>query len=315
MIDTMIARLRRRVTFTLLASLAIAGCSSEQILDVDVQDEIDPSNVQSASGANAVRIGALARLNAATSGTTSGLIGGTEGLFLLGGLLADEYNNGDSFIARQEIDQRTVTTANTFLTDANRVLHRTRLAAEQAIDLLAQYNPSAPAWQVGEMYFVQAYVINLLAEHYCDGLVFSTVIDGREEYGVPITTAAAFERALALATDGLARVTGTTAADVRVQNALRLTRGRILLNLNRPADAAAAVAAVPSTYEYTILHSTSQVNAFWTYNNNARRYSVSNNEGGNGLNFATANDPRLPVCLGNDTACRAIGVTRQFATT
>jgi len=306
------ARLRRTVTLAMLASLALAGCSTEQILDVDAQDEIDPSNVQSAAGANAVRIGALARLNAATSGTTNGLISGSEGLFLLGGLLADEYNNGDSFIARQEIDQRTVTTQNNFLTDANRVLHRTRLAAEQAIDLLAKYSPDGPAWQVGEMQFVQAYVINLMAEHYCNGLVFSTVIDGREEYGSPITTVAAFERALGLANDGLARVTGTTANDVRVQNALRLTRGRILLNLNRPAEAAAAVAAVPTAYQYVILHSTSQVNAFWTYNNNARRYSVSTNEGINGLNFATANDPRLPVCLGNDVACRAIGVTQAI---
>ncbi|MGK2963139.1 MAG: hypothetical protein ACSLFK_13515 [Gemmatimonadaceae bacterium] len=314
MIDTTIAwaRLRRSVTLAMLASLALAGCSTDRIIDVEAQDEIDPSNVQSAAGANAVRIGALARLNAATSGTTTGLIGGTESLFLLGGLFSDEYNNGDSFIARQEIDQRVVTPENLFLTNANRVLHRTRLAAEQAIDLYAQYNPTAPAWQVGEMHFVQAYIINLMAEHYCNGLVFSTVIDGRAEYGSPITIAAAFERALGHATDGLALVTGTTANDVRVQNALRLTRGRILLNLNRPAEAAAAVAGVPTAYQYVMLHSTSEVNAFWTYNNNARRYSVSTNEGINGLNFATANDPRLPVCLGNDVACRAIGVTQAI---
>ena len=37
--------------------------------------------------------------------------------------------------------------------------------------------------------------INILAEHFCDGLVISNVIEGREEYGDPITTAAAFERA------------------------------------------------------------------------------------------------------------------------
>lgn len=46
-------------------------------------------------------------------------------------------------------------------------------------------------------------------------------------------------------------------------------------------------------------------NAFWSLNVNARRYSVSDNEGVNGLNFATANDPRLPVC---ETPCA--GVTR-----
>ncbi len=298
------ARLRNAATLAIVASLALAGCSSDEILNVDLVDEVDPTAVRSAAGANAVRIGSLARLNAATTGA--------ESLFLLGGLFSDEFNNGDSFIARQEIDQRVVTPQNNFLTDANRVLHRTRLAAEQAIDLLAEYNPSAAAWQVAEMHFVQAYVVNLLAEHYCDGLVFSTVVDGREQYGTPGTTAAAFERALGHANDGLALITGTTANDVRVQNALRVTRGRILMNLNRPAEAATAVAAVPTAYAYTILHSATQVNAYWTFNNSARRYSVSTAEGVNGLNFATANDPRVPVCVGNDTACRAIGVTQAI---
>jgi hypothetical protein len=55
---------------------------------------------------------------------------------------------------------------------------------------------------------------------------------------------------------------------------------------------------------------TTNDNAFWSFNNDARRYNVSNVEGTNGLNFATANDPRVPVCVGNDTRCQTIGVTR-----
>jgi starch-binding outer membrane protein, SusD/RagB family len=286
------------------AALALAACSPTDVLDVEDPDIINPSDVQSPAGAEAVRLGALARLNAATSGA--------ESLFLLGGLFADEWNNGDSFIARQEVDQRVITTQNTFLTDANRVLHRTRLSAEQAVDLLERYNPDAPSWQSAEMHFVQAYVVNLAAENYCDGLVFSRVVDGREEYGEPITTEAAFQRALAHADDGLALSTGTSANDVRVRNALAVTRGRILLNLDRPADAAAAVTAVPTNFRYEMLHSQStNSNTFWSLNNLARRYSVSVNEGTNGLDFATASDPRVSVCLGGDAACRGIGVTRN----
>jgi hypothetical protein len=286
------------------AALVLAACSPTDILDVEDPDIINPSDVQSAAGAEAVRLGALARLNTATSGA--------ESLFLLGGLFADEWNNGDSFIARQEIDQRVITAQNNFLTDANRALHRARLSAEQAVDLLAEFNPSAPAWQSAEMHFAQAFVVNISAEHYCDGLVFSAVVEGREEYGEPITTETAFQRALASADAGLALVTGTSANDVRVRNALRLTRGRILLNLDRPADAATAVNGVPTDYRYEMLHSQStNSNTFWSLNNLARRYSVSLNEGANGLNFATANDPRVPVCLGGDSACRGIGVTRN----
>lgn len=307
MISLTSARLRRSATFAATAALSFtlftAGCSSDEILDVETPDIVEPSNVQSAAGAQGLRIGALARLTAATSGS--------ESLFLLGGLFSDEWNNGDSFIARQEIDQRTVTVQNNFLDGANRALHRTRIAAEQAVALLAKYDPTAPSWQVAEMHFVQAYTINLMAEHYCDGLVLSTLVDGVEQYGQPMTTVAAFEQALKSADAGLALITGTTTNDVRVQNALRIKRGRILLNLNRAAEAAAAVTAVPTSYAYTMFHSQTITNAFWSFNNNARRYSVSNNEGINGPNFATAADPRLPVCLGGSTACAAIGVTRS----
>jgi hypothetical protein len=313
--------LRRGATRSLLralAAVALAGCESPtEVLEVQDPDIINPSDVQSAAGANAVRLGALTRLNAATSGlsgtTTNTGNTGTESLSLLGGLFADEWNNGDTFIDRHQVDQRNVALPahNTFLTTANRALHRARLAAEQAIELLAEFSPSAPAWQVAEMHFVQAYVVNLMAEHYCNGLAFSTVENGVEQYGTPMTTQAAFQRALGHADAGLALITGTTADDQRVRNALQVTRGRILLNLDRAADAATAVAGVPTSFRYRMFHSpTTRDNVFWTFNNNARRYSVSTGEGGNGLDFATAGDPRVPTCQGGDAVCRTIGVTQ-----
>lgn len=284
-------------------ALPMASCSPTEILEVQDPDIIDPENVQSLAGAHAVRNGALSRFNDATTGE--------ESLFLLGGLFSDEWINGDSFIARQEVDQRVITAENTFLTAANRTLHRARFSAQQAIELLAEWDPTAPAWQIGEMHLIKAFVVNLMAEHLCDGVVFSTVVDGRPEYGSPITIVEALEMALDHVDDGLALTFGTTANDTRVLNALRVTKGRILMNLDRYTEAATAVAAVPTSFAYEMRHSeSSNLNQFWSFNNNARRYSVGNLEGGNGLNFATAADPRVPVCLGNDTQCRAIGVTQ-----
>jgi hypothetical protein len=300
-----LVRTARTATFAVAAgTFAIPACSPTDVLEITDPDIINPVDVQSPAGADAVRQGALARFNVATSGA--------ESLLLLGGLFSDEFINGDSFIARQEIDQRVVTVENTFLDAANRALHRSRLAAEQAVALLNQYSPNAPRWQVAEMFLVQAFVENIMAEHYCDGLVFSAVVDGREVYGSPITTTAAFERALGHANDGLALITGTTTNDLRVKYALQVTKGRILLNLNRQADAATAVAGVPTTFAYTQLHSpTTNVNAWWNFNNNVRRYNVSDGEGINGLNFASAADPRVPVCTGGTAACAAIGVTQN----
>lgn len=287
----------------LAALTLIASCTTAtEVLEVKDPDIVNPGDVQSIAGANAVRLGALARLNAATSGD--------ESLFLLGGLLSDEWINGDSFIARQEIDQRTITRENTFLTAANRVLHRARLSAEQAVELLKTYNSTAPGWQSAEMYFVQAYTITLMAEHYCSGLIFSSVVNGVEQYGSPITTTAAYDKALGLVDQGLTLVTGTTTDDTRVRNALRVLRGRILANLNRQAEAATAVAGVPNSFTYTMLHAaTATSNQIWNFNSLSRRYSVSVSEGVNGMNFGAANDPRVPVCQGGDAACRAIGVT------
>ena len=293
----------RAASLTTLAVgvLVASACSPTDILDVTDKDIINPADVQSAAGANAVRLGALARFASSTSGSGE--------FFMLSGLFADEWINGDSFIARQEIDQRIITPQNSFLTDANRAVYRARLSAEQAIGLLQEFSPDAPGWQMAEMHFVQAYVTNLLAEHYCSGLVFSTVIDGREEFGSPITTTAAFERALGNATDGLALITGTTADDLRVRYALQVIRGRILLNLDRYADAATAVAGVPNSFQYLNRHSLStSSNYTWLRGNLERRYNVANNEGTNGLNFASAADPRVPVCVGGSAECRAITV-------
>jgi len=285
-------------------TVAASSCGPSEFLGIEDPDIINPSNVQSAAGANAVRVGALARLNSASSGG--------ESLVLLGGLFTDEWINGDSFIGRQEVDQRVITIQNSFVTDASRSLHRARLSAQQAIELLAEFAPAAPGWQPAEMFLVQAYIENMTAETFCNGLVFSTVIDGDEVYGTPMTTTDAFNRALAHADSGLARVTGTTNDDNRVRNALKVVRGRILLNLNRPADAAASVTGVLTNFKYDMFHAlTATSNQVWSLNNLSWRYSVGNSEGTNGINFATAADPRLPVCVGNDAVCRTNGVTRD----
>jgi hypothetical protein len=298
------ASLLRGLGVASVAAATFAACSPGEFLEVTDPDIINPSDVASPAGANAIRLGAIARLNTATSGG--------ESLLLLGGLFADEWNNGDSFIARQEIDQRVITPQNNFLTDANRALHRARLSASQAAQLLRQYNPTAPGWQPAEMYFVQAYVENLATEHYCSGVVFSTVKDGTEVYGKPLTTAESYALALAHADSGLALVTGNSADDIRVRSALQVTKGRILLNLNRPADAATAVTGVATGFQYQMFHSLiTNSNQHWNLNNLTGRYSVSTGEGTNGLNYATANDPRVPVCIGGDVACRAIGVTKN----
>ena len=237
-------------SLSLASAIALAACSPTEVLQVHDPDIINPSDVQSAAGADAVRLGAIGRFTSALScaGCSS------EGLFLLSGLLADEWNNGDSYIARWEVDQRSITTQNNFLTDMDRAMQRARVSATQAVGLLQKFKPTGAVADVAEMYFVQAYVENALAENYCNGLTLSNVVDGVEQYGSPMTTQAAFEQALAHADSGLALITGTSTQDKKIRNALAVTKGRILLNLNKPAEAAAAVAGVPTDFAYQIYY-------------------------------------------------------------
>ena len=215
----------------------------------------------------------------------------SEGLFLLSGLLADEWINGDSFIARQEVDQRVITVGEHASSPTSIACSSARGSpAAQATQLLKQYIPNGPAADVAEMYFVEAYVENIMGEHYCNGLVFSDVVNGAEKYGSPITDAAAFTLALAHADSGLALITGTSAADVKIQNALSV--------IARPHPARTSIARPTRRRRWPACRRTSSTttstrrrridNAIWNYNNIARRYSVSNGEGTNGLNFATA---------------------------
>src|SRR5512140_1916018 len=109
----------RTLAPAIAAAFAVVACNPTDVLEVTDPDIINPSDVSSAAGANAVRVGALARFNSATSGD--------ESLLVLGGLFSDEWNNGDSYIARQEIDERVITRENSFMLSADRNWHRARL--------------------------------------------------------------------------------------------------------------------------------------------------------------------------------------------
>ncbi|HEV8150582.1 MAG TPA: RagB/SusD family nutrient uptake outer membrane protein, partial [Gemmatimonadales bacterium] len=75
----------------------------------------------------------------------------------------------------------------------------------------------------------------------------------------------------------------------------QVIKARALLNRNDPVGAAAAAAAVVTAFQYLSTHSvTANDNALWLQNISLRRYTMADGDGGNGLNFKTANDPRIP---------------------
>src|SRR5216110_2431977 len=145
----------------LALAAALGGCKA------DILGATDPDiilEVNSASGALALKNGVLLRLAQAVNG-----VQGPDALFVFAGLVTDEWRSGDTFVQRNNQDQRIWDPTNTFNADPYRRLNRVRVEGSAAIDAIRQYLPSDSTYLVGRMFALTAYVNTLIGEHYCNG--------------------------------------------------------------------------------------------------------------------------------------------------
>ncbi|MGH7569120.1 MAG: hypothetical protein ACREL9_09155 [Gemmatimonadales bacterium] len=273
------------------ATLPVQGCSPDSVLDVTDPDIIIEAN--SAAGALALKNGAIHRLTQATTGG--------EGVVIWGALITDEWRSGDTFVQRNDQDQRLWNPANTFSAAPFRNLNRVRIEGQAAVAALRTFLPS-PASNIGLMFAVIAYAENMLGEHYCNGIPLSTPVGSTIVYGDPVPYDSLYILAVNHADSALANRAGPDSTKVRWLASV--VKGRALLNRAQFAAAGLAAAGVPDTFKFSIFHSlTAITNQVWGLNNSAKRYTMVDLEGncaasgtcaGVGLNFIAANDPRLP---------------------
>jgi hypothetical protein len=149
------------------------------------------------------------------------------------------------------------------------------------------------------MFALMAFSENQMGEFFCNGIPFSELPNNQIVYGDPVSYDSAFRRAIAHADSGLAWVAGPDSARIRQFSAV--IKARALLNRNMPAAAAAAVAGVVTSFQYLSTHSVNSTdNVMWLQAISLRRLVMGDVEGTNGLNFRSANDPRIPsVSVGN----------------
>src|ERR1044071_8551982 len=101
-----LARRAQWMTGLEAAALAIgvsllAGCNiKDEVLEPQNPGVISPGSINSPQAADAVRIAAYGNLKTVT--------GGGESMWLLGGLMTDEWKSSDTFSQRNETDQRAV---------------------------------------------------------------------------------------------------------------------------------------------------------------------------------------------------------------
>jgi len=298
---TIAGRVRAAVAMTAVALVPLLGaCSNvtDTLLDAVDPDIINPENAQSTEGALALYNGALGRLKTITGGS-----GGEGSSWLFGGLLADEWSTSSTFVQNDETDQRSIQTNNSTVRDMFRQLARARTSATEAMRTMRKWRETETT-RIAELYFVRAFAEMQAANDYCNGIPLS----GQDSTGVlifdvPRPGSEVFQAAVADADSGLALITGTAATDVAVQRALKITKARALLGLGRFADAAAAVAGIPTSYSYDITYAVATGDiTLWAQPRSSRRYTVGDSLEGrahnllvkNAIPFHSAQDPRVP---------------------
>jgi hypothetical protein len=291
----------RTARLGLAVALGVGLGACDSVLDVHDPDIIVDAG--SAAGAIALRNGVILRFNQAMDGSGDA----PDGFFLMGGLLADEWRSGDTFEQRNTTDFRIVQTTNSFISDLFRRANRVRNEGQAAINALRQYSPT-PLSNIGQMFAFMAFSENQVGEFFCNGIPF-TELDGNQIlFGNPVSYDSAFKRAVNHADSALGFIGGPDSA--RIRQFASVIKGRALLNRNLPATAATAVAGVATGFEYLSTHSVNATdNVLWLQSTSLRRLVMGDNEGGNGLNFLSAADPRIPTTLvGNsfDNSLQAI---------
>ena len=312
----------RAVTKTLAlaaaASFLACGDVKTALLEAPIPTNIDPSSVQSAAGANAVRLGALNRLRNST--------GGSESTWLFGGLLADEWSTSSTFVQNDEADERQISPNNSTIIGQLRRLEQVIQTSNQALVLMNRWLPcttatvapcataattGAPPAQYAEMYFARGFAEMQLALDFCNGIPISDS-SGVFVFGKPLPDSTVFQMAVASFDSARKLVTGLAdTASVNAFRAASIGEARAMVALSNSAAnlaaAAALVAGIPSTYAYNTTYAVvgdpAGDNILWDQPASQRRYTVGDSLEGNahnldtknGLPFGSAKDPRLPV--------------------
>lgn len=264
----------------------LVACDTDSLLDVDDPEFATPESLNTPEGLPTVIAGAVGDFQVAYSGA------GGDAFLSVNALITDEFYSSGTFTTRTATDERNqfpTVQGNTSDGAYNR-LQAARVSlsnAAQSVASFASAGNSDPRF--AELKSLEGYAYVALAEGFCGPIPFGQAELGvATEEGAPISLQDAFLTAVQRFDAALASNAGS--------NLAKVGKGRALLNAGNFQEAAAAVAGVPTDFVYFIEHSANsgrQQNPIFSLQANGR-YSVSDLEGGTGLPYRTAADPRIP---------------------
>jgi len=279
-----------------IAALALTGCSSDRVLHVERPDIIDPTGLNNPAGVTALHAGVIGDLAAYMDAALG--VNATVGLF------TDELRFGATPPEIKQFDTRSLIEQNTLLWQVYGNIQQLRGQADRAVEALTQVD--AADTRIGEMNAISGLSYVLLGELFCSGVPIGNI--GEDADPIPTTE---------VLQGGIAKLDAASAAagtDEQIKNLAAVLKARALLDLGQFDEAATAVASVPTNFKYTTFHAATtpyQQNGFWDYMFNSDGLLVSEKEGTNGLNYATANDPRVPV-TGDGSPSRFDATTPRY---
>ncbi len=271
-----------------LASLApLSGCNDP--LHVSIPDIVQPGQLGDSASLATVKAGVLGDFSIAYTGDHPDGSGGTEGVIMYGGLLADEWINSETFPTRIEVDARTIQVTNADVDLWFRRMHQARNAAEKAAAQFAQFAPTDPGH--AEVLNLAGMTYIFFAETWCSGVPVSHLnADGSIAYGTPQTTHQVLDTAIARFNAALA-----TTTDANMIAFATVEKARAVLDSGGYAAAGALAAGVLTSFSYVQEHSENtdrENNGVFNGNFPDERYAVADSEGVNGFPFRSVADRR-----------------------
>ncbi len=273
-------------------ALPLSGCSRQELLGVETPDQIPLDAAATPAGANAQRIAAIGNFATFYAGDVSGT---GVGLAVAAGLLADEMESARG--GTEHLDSRAQNEAVFPVTSPWSFAGQAQTQLIRAIRAVEQYVPASATRtsQIAELQALLGFTYILLGENYCSAVPVGDANDDAPSTEI-LSNAELFARAIEMFDDALATL--GTQTDDNLRRLVAVGRGRALLDLNQPAQAAAAVAPtiVPTSYVYNVSYSTTTIiNAMYDWMNATLNFAPADREGGVGLDFVSANDPRVTV--------------------
>jgi len=275
-----------------LAAIASAtfliACSTDKLTDVATPDQITPEQANSPTGAAALRTAALGNFANYYAGDVAG---NGIGMNIATGLLSDEMISARG--GTEHIDSRAVNEA-VFPATVWSTFGQANTQIIRAIKALKEFAPegATKVSQVAQLYMLEGFTYVIIAEGYCNGIPVGNADEPTPTTAI-LSNTELFTKALAYFDTAL---TTAAATDTKVRNAALVGRGRALVDLKRYAEAATAVATVPTDYVYNVEFSTTTiVNDVYDWMLATPNFGPADKEGRNGLDYVSSKDPRIKV--------------------